>query len=74
MSYKDIQKKDDKALVELVQEKREAVRSFRFGNAGSATRNVRQVRQDKKEIARALTELNARKRAKATDSQENNKD
>ena len=66
MSAKEIQKKDDKALVELVKEKREAIRDFRFQNTGSATRNVRQVRADKKEVARALTELNARKKAEST--------
>lgn len=59
-NFKDIQKKDDKALIDLVAEKRAAVRAFRFGNAGSSTRDVRQVRADKKDIARALTELNAR--------------
>lgn len=72
MSYKDIQKKDDKALVEFVKEKREAIRDFRFQNAGSSTRNVRQVREDKKEVARALTELNARAKAKAAESKNNN--
>jgi len=60
MSYKDIQKKDDKALMELVKDKREAVRSFRFSSSGSSLRDVRQVRTDKREVARALTELNAR--------------
>lgn len=64
-AYKEIQKKDDKALADLVKEKREAVRDFRFQNSGSATRNVRQVRADKKEVARALTELNARKKAES---------
>ena len=72
MSYKDIQKKDDKSLVEFVKEKREAVRSFRFSNSGSATRNVRQVREDKKEIARALTELNVRQKSESKD--QTNKD
>lgn len=59
---KEIKKKDDKALVDLVKEKRAAIRSFRFSNAGSSTRNVRQVREDKKVIARALTELTTRSR------------
>lgn len=67
MSNKDIVKKDEKALVELVKEKREALRAFRFNNAGSATRNVKQASNDKKDIARALTELNARQRAKANE-------
>ncbi len=60
---KEIQKKDDKALVAYVQEKREEVRSFRFGTAGAATRNVRAIRMAKKEIARSLFELASRKRA-----------
>ncbi len=67
-TYKDIQKKDDKSLVELVKEKREAIRSFRFSNTGSATRNVRQVRADKKAIAQALTELNARQKDLANET------
>lgn len=61
-TYKDMQKKDDKGLTEFVNEKREAVRAFRFGTAGSSTRNVRQVRADKKDIARALTALSARQK------------
>lgn len=64
-TMKEIQKKDDKNLVAYVQEKREEVRSFRFGTAGAATRNVRAVRQAKKEIARSLFELSSRKRAES---------
>ena len=60
-NYKDIQKKDDKSLTDLVKEKREALRVFRFSNAGSATRNVKQARTDRKVVAQALTELNARR-------------
>lgn len=58
---KEIRKKDEKALVAYVQEKREEVRTFRFGTAGASTRNVRAVRAAKKEIARSLSELSARK-------------
>ena len=45
-----------KALVE----KREALRGFRFGGAGSRSRNVREGRGLRKEIAQILTELRAR--------------
>ncbi len=62
-TMKEIQKMDDKNLVKYVEEKREEVRSFRFGTAGAGTRNVRAVRQAKKEIARSLFELSSRKRA-----------
>lgn len=64
-TMKEIRKKDDKGLVEYVNEKREEVRSFRFGTAGAATRDVRAIRTAKKEIARTLTELAARKRAES---------
>jgi ribosomal protein L29 len=67
-NMKEIRKKDDKGLVAYVGEKREEVRAFRFGTAGAGTRNVRAVRFAKKEIARALTELNARKRTESKKS------
>lgn len=54
--------KSDKDLIAEVGTQREAVRSFRFGTTGAATRNVRAVRAAKKEVARLLTELNRRKR------------
>lgn len=43
-----------------IAEKREALRTFRFGSAGSRTRNVREGRNLRKDIARLLTEVNAR--------------
>jgi ribosomal protein L29 len=63
---KDIKAKNEKDLAEYVKEKREAIRKFRFSLAGSRPRNVRQIRADKKEVARALTEQTLRtKEAKA---------
>ncbi len=56
----DIRKMKDAELAAFVGEKREAVRGFRF-NAGS--RDVRALRAAKKEAARALTELQARRTA-----------
>jgi len=44
-----------------IAQKREALRTFRFGGAGSRSRNVREGRELRKEIARLLTELNSRK-------------
>jgi len=58
---KDIKAKSDAELAAFIAEKREAVRSFRFTVAGSRTRNVRQVRADKRDIARAQTEQTARR-------------
>lgn len=50
--------KNREDLVKALSEKREALRKFRFGEAGSKTRNVKEGSQTKKEIARILTELN----------------
>ncbi len=49
-------KKED--LIKALYEKREALRSFRFGEAGSKTRNVKEGARLRKEIARIMTELN----------------
>lgn len=56
----EIAKKDLKDLKTTLAEKREEVRSFRFGMAGGATRNTKVARAAKREIARILTELTRR--------------
>lgn len=43
-----------------VSDKRNALRNFRFGGAGSRSRNVREGRNLRKEIAQILTELKRR--------------
>ncbi len=48
-------------LQKEVATKREALRTFRFGEAGTRTRNVREGRTLRKDIARLLTEINSRK-------------
>lgn len=44
----------------MVADKREALRSMRFNAAGSRSRNVREGRDTRKEIARMLTEIRSR--------------
>jgi len=56
----ELKKKSVKDLQKLLREKREELRVFRFKNTGSHTRNVREGRNLKREIARILTALNAR--------------
>jgi len=53
--------KTDKDLISLLTEKREALRKFRFGIAGSKVRNMKEGRFLRKEIARVLTELSSRR-------------
>lgn len=57
-NYKD---KNDKDLEKALTEERVALRSFRFGIAGSKVRNVKEGKNIKKKIAQILTELNTRK-------------
>lgn len=54
--------KTEKEIVGLLNDKREALRNYRFAISGSKTRNVREGRNARKEIARLLTELAGRKR------------
>ncbi|KKW47339.1 50S ribosomal protein L29 [Candidatus Kaiserbacteria bacterium RIFCSPHIGHO2_02_FULL_59_21] len=59
----DIKKQSVEDLKKDVTAKRTALRAFRFGGAGSRTRNVREGRNLRKEIAQILTELRARELA-----------
>ncbi len=47
-------------LKKTLADKQEALRSFRFGGAGSRSRNVREGRNLRKEIAQVMTELRSR--------------
>ncbi len=47
-------------LTKLVADKREELRALRFSVAGSKNRNVKLGRTLRKEVARALTVLNAK--------------
>lgn len=55
MKYKEIKEKEAAALNALLKEKREAVRKTRFTLAGGGTRNVKEQKANKKDIARILT-------------------
>ena len=57
----DFKKYSVEDLHKEIADKREALRAFRFGEAGSRSRNVKEGRTHRKDIARMLTELNARK-------------
>ena len=56
----ELKNKTEIDLVKTLNEKREALKNFRFGIAGSKTRNVREGRSLKKEIAKLNTEMRAR--------------
>lgn len=60
MKKTDFKKYSLDDLQKEIAEKREALRVFRFGEAGSRSRNVREGRAVRKDIARLLTEIRAR--------------
>jgi ribosomal protein L29 len=62
MKKTDFKTKNEGELHKLLAEKREAVRAFRFGTSGSRTKNVKVGHNNKKDIARILTALNAVKK------------
>ncbi|MDQ5927869.1 MAG: hypothetical protein QG633_307 [Patescibacteria group bacterium] len=57
----DITKKDAHQLSTFIAEKREELRQARFAVAGSKARDVKKMREAKKDIARAFTAANAPK-------------
>ncbi len=59
MNTKDLSTKTAADLRKLIAEKREALRVFRFGAAGAKTKNVKEGRAIKKEIAQIMTALTA---------------
>lgn len=63
-NMQDIRTKSDKELIELVQTAREAVRVERFKDKFS--KDAKAIHSNKKEVARGLTELNARNARQAT--------
>jgi len=57
---KDLHDKNEKDLAKTISEKEVGLRTFRFGLSGSKTRNVREGRAIRKDIARLKTELSKR--------------
>jgi len=58
----NIRKKNDKELQKELEEKRKALRLFRFSIAGSKIKNIKEGTGLRKTIARTLTEMNSRKK------------
>ena len=58
---KDLIKKTEKELNNLLKEKQAALRNFRFALSGSKTRNVKEGAVLRKEIARIFTVISQKK-------------
>ena len=59
----DYSKKTDVELKQVLNEKRSALRKFRFSQSHAKTRNVKEGRDTRKEIAQILTQINARSKS-----------
>lgn len=59
---KEYKNKTLEDLKKLINEKRVAIRDFRFGSSGSKTKNVKLAGTLKKDIARIMTEISMRKK------------
>jgi len=57
MRIKEIRQKSEKELQKLLQDSREKLRQLRFDLASGKVKNVREIRQIRKDIARILTIL-----------------
>ena len=57
MDMKDLKKKTKAELEKMLEEKKVALNTFKFGVAGSKIKNVREGRNIKREIAQTITVL-----------------
>ena len=60
MKNNELKKLSDKDLLKMLEEKRKAVRQFRFDVTGSKVKNLKEGGTIKKDVARILTELTSR--------------
>ncbi|HEY4478259.1 MAG TPA: 50S ribosomal protein L29 [Candidatus Paceibacterota bacterium] len=60
---KEYKEKTLENINNIIKEKQEALRVFRFGSTGSKIKNVKLGKSIRKEIARAMTEISIRKNA-----------
>jgi large subunit ribosomal protein L29 len=64
MKAQELRKKSDSELQKILQQKRERLQNLRFDLASGRVKNVREIREIKKDIARILTILNQRSKVK----------
>lgn len=61
VNLSDIRKKTDSELMELLDLKKQALWKFKLGATGGKTRNVKEGRELRREVAQILTVLSERK-------------
>lgn len=66
-SFQKIADKNKKDLIKLLTEKKDALQSFKLGNTRSKTKNVKEGKNIRKEIAQIMTVLTALDKASAVE-------
>lgn len=66
MKAKDLRKMSEKELQKILKDEREKLLKLRFDLASGRLKNVREIRERKKNIARILTILNKKNAQKKT--------
>ncbi|MCD4693918.1 50S ribosomal protein L29 [bacterium] len=64
MKFKELQKKEEKDLQEILLKNREKLRELRFKVSHGQLKNVREIREIRKDISNILTALNKKKEIK----------
>jgi ribosomal protein L29 len=62
LELKDLKKKGEKELQELLASSREKLRVARFKDANKQLKDVREIRREKKFVAQVLTLINTKKK------------
>lgn len=65
MEIVDLKNKNEKDLQQVLMEKREALRELKFKVSEKQLKDVRSIRETKKEIAQILTLINQKRLTKA---------
>lgn len=62
LELKDLKKKGERELQELLASSREKLRAARFKDANKQLKDVREIRREKKFVAQVLTLINTKKK------------
>ncbi len=58
MKNSELTQKDKKELEKMINEKKEKLRQMRFNLVSGKVKNIREIREVKKDIAKMLTKIN----------------